>query len=113
MKLKVKMGGLLRVVSGESLFKAMWENTTSAPGFVALTPNMPATIIPIDLSVYNGAIKCKRDAFLAAISPLVTITIALIPTDSLLACCCSGMGLIMQNICGTGIVSYFKYSLIQ
>jgi uncharacterized protein (AIM24 family) len=114
MKLKVKVGGLMRMVSGESLFKAMWENNSGNPGFVALTPNLPGTIIAIDLDQMGQSIKCKRDAFMASIDPETKISIAMLNTDSCLGFCCSGMGFIMQNITGRGTVSHqeitIKYS---
>lgn len=103
-KLKVKIGGFTRLLSGESLFKAVWNNTTSQPGYVALTPNIPATIIPINLDQMGGSVKCKRDGFMAALDPNVRITISLLNTDSCLACCCSGMDVWMQDIIGKGTV---------
>jgi len=44
------------------------------------------------------------DAFLGAIDTDVKISIALLNTDSCLACCCSGMDMFMQNVSGKGIV---------
>lgn len=103
-KLKVKIGGLIRLVSGESIFKALWTNSTNEPGFVALTPNLPGAVIPINLDALGGSIRCKRDAFLAALDPNVRITVSLLNTDSCLACCCSGMDMVMQDVRGQGTV---------
>lgn len=100
----VKFGGFGHILSGEAIFKSMWHNSTGIPGYISLTPNIPATIVPILLDQLGGSIKCKRDAFMAAINPNVKITIALLPTDSCLACCCSGMDMFMQQIVGSGWV---------
>jgi uncharacterized protein (AIM24 family) len=104
MKQSVKIGGFGRFLSGEGIFKAIWTNTTSAPGFVSLTPNLPGSVIPIDLDRNGGSFRCKRDAFMAAVSPDVKISIAMLNTDSCLGCCCSGMDMFMQDIRGTGMV---------
>jgi hypothetical protein len=104
MKQKVKIGGFGRFLSGEGLFKAVWQNTTNQPGFIGLTPNLPGAVIPINLDENGGSFKCKRDAFMAAVSPDVKITISILNTDSCLACCCSGMDMFMQDIRGTGMV---------
>lgn len=104
MKQKVKIGGFGRLLSGEGLFKTIWENTTQAPGFVSLTPNIPGSVIPIDLDRNGQNFRCKRDAFMAAASADVKISISLLNTDSCLACCCSGMDMWMQEIRGTGMV---------
>lgn len=104
MKQKVKLGGFGRFLSGEGLFKAIWENTTNKPGFIGLTPNIPGSVIPINLDENGGSFKCKRDAFMAAASSDVKITISMLNTDSCLACCCSGMDMFMQDIRGTGMI---------
>ena len=104
MKQTVKLGGFGRFLSGEGLVKANWKNTGSGPGYIGLTPNIPATIIPVNLEAEGGSIKCKRDAFMAAINPDINISISTLNTNSCCACCCSGMDMFMQDIRGTGVV---------
>lgn len=104
MKEKVKFGGFGRFLSGEGLVKAVWENSSPNPGFIALTPNIPGAVIPVNLDHNGGNFKCKRDAFMAAIDPNVKISISLLNTDSCLACCCSGIDMFMQDIRGSGVV---------
>lgn len=104
MQATVKLGGLGRLISGEGLFKAIYKNKGGEQGFIALTPNTPATIIPIDLDALGGSIKCKHDAFMASINPDVKVTISIINSNSCLACCCSGMDVFMQDVRGTGIM---------
>lgn len=60
MKQSTKFGGFGRMVSGESIVKSNWKNNGSEPGFVSLTPNEPANIIPINLDEEGGSMKCKR-----------------------------------------------------
>lgn len=105
MKQKTKLGGFMRMVAGESIFKATWTNSGTEPGFVALTNAIPSTIIPINLDALGGSILCARDAFLASISPDVKISVGLIPTASCLACFCSGLTPILQRATGSGWVS--------
>jgi uncharacterized protein (AIM24 family) len=60
MKQKTKFGGIGRMFSGESIVKSTWTNKGEEQGFVSLTPNEPANIIPINLDEENGSIKCKN-----------------------------------------------------
>lgn len=104
MKQKTKFGGFFRMVAGESIFKATWTNGATETGFVALTNAVPSTIIPLNLDALGGSVLCAKDAFLASIDPSVKITVGVIPTDSCLACCCSGLSPILQKVSGSGWV---------
>lgn len=105
MKQKTKIGGLMRMVAGEPLFKATWTNEGAEPGFLALMNAIPSTVIPLNLDALGGSVLCARDAFMAAINPDVRISVGLIPTASCLACCCSGLSPILQRVSGTGWVN--------
>lgn len=102
MKQKTKFGGFGRMFSGESIMKSTWKNAGNTPGFVSLTPNEPGNIIPINLDVEGGSMKCKKDAFMAAMDPKLTISISTLNTSSCLGCCCSGMDMFMQHCKGSG-----------
>lgn len=104
MKQKTRFGGFGRLLSGEGLAKCTWKNEGSARGFVSLTPNTPANIIPVNLDLENGSFKCKHDAFMAALDPELKVSISKLNADSCLACCCSGMGFFMQSCKGKGIL---------
>lgn len=104
MKQKTKFGGIGRMISGESIVKSTWKNTADEPGYISLTPNTPANIIPINLDEEGGSMKCKKDAFMAAMDPDLKISISVINTSSCLACCWSGVGLFMQSCEGSGIL---------
>jgi uncharacterized protein (AIM24 family) len=104
MKQKTKFGGIGRMLSGESIVKSTWENTSSTQGFISLTPNEPGNIIPVNLDEEGGVMKCKSDAFMASVDPNLKISISTLNSDSCLACCCSGMGMFMQSCKGSGIL---------
>jgi uncharacterized protein (AIM24 family) len=106
MKEQVRLGGIGRLLSGESIFKSTWKNGGSSPGWIALTPNMPASIIPLDLDRTGGEFKCKRDAFMASANPDVKLTVSVLNSASCLACCCSGMDVFMQDVRGKGMVRH-------
>jgi uncharacterized protein (AIM24 family) len=113
MKQSTKLGGITRMLAGESLFKSTWVNESNEAGFVALTNAIPSTIIPLNLDALGGSILCAKDAFLASISPDVKITIGLIPTASCLACFCSGMTPILQKVVGSGWVFLAAHGTIM
>lgn len=104
MKQKTKFGGFGRMLSGESIVKSTWKNKGDEQGFISLTPNSPACVIPVNLDEEGGVMKCKSDAFMAAMDPDLKITISLLNTSSCLACCCAGMGFFMQSCKGSGTI---------
>lgn len=105
MKQKTKFGGFGRMLSGESIVKSTWTNKGDEAGFVSLTPNEPANIIPINLDEESGGMmKCKNDAFMAAMDPELKISICKLNTSSCCACFCSGMDMFMQSCKGSGML---------
>lgn len=104
MKQATRLGSFMRLVSGESIFKSKWKNEGTTPGFVALTPSIPATVIPLNLDALGNSVLCSRHAFLASINPDVKLTVGVVPAVSCMACCFSGMTPVMQNVKGTGWV---------
>ena len=59
MKSSVECGSCQRVCVGESICKAIQTNSGTTDGFVGLTPNVPAKIVPINLSDVGGKIILK------------------------------------------------------
>lgn len=104
MKQKTVFGGFGRMLSGESIVKSTWTNNGGDSGFVSLTPNEPGNIIPINLDEEDGVMKCKNDAFMAAMDPKLKITISTLNASSCCACFCSGMDMFMQSCQGSGIL---------
>jgi uncharacterized protein (AIM24 family) len=66
---EVKVAGIGRLMTSGSLFKVLYHNKSKGPGYIGLTANFPATIIPVNLDRVGGGILCKHDAFLAAMDP--------------------------------------------
>jgi uncharacterized protein (AIM24 family) len=101
---KLKSKGVLSSIKsslgGEGLFKIHWDNNGSNIGYIGLSPDYPATIIPIDMRSYPDGILCKKDAFMAAVSTNTETSAQIIDTNSCLACCCSGLDLVMQKVVG-------------
>jgi uncharacterized protein (TIGR00266 family) len=55
-----------RLVTGESLFMTAFTNAGTGKKHVSFASPYPGSIIPMDLTQYNGKIICQKDAFLAA-----------------------------------------------
>lgn len=100
-KARTRTGGfasaVARSMGGESLFKVHWKNEDERDGFVGFTPPIPANIIPINMADFPRGILCKSDAFLCAISTDTRVTIDIQRARSCIACCCSGLSMIMQK----------------
>jgi uncharacterized protein (AIM24 family) len=92
------VGGLGRLLSGESLFKSIYLNEGPTDAYVGLAAAFPATIIPMDMSTVGGAILCKRDAYLASTDPNAQVSIAPMRAGSLGACFCAGVPMFMQRV---------------
>jgi uncharacterized protein (AIM24 family) len=104
-KLAVETGGLMSMMGsfmgGESPFKCIYTNKTNAPGYVAVTSDIPGVLIPIDMNAVGGSIKCKRGAWVCSTGRLQTEVLAgFNPANSLAGQCCSGNSFIMQELKG-------------
>ena len=51
------------ILTEGDLFKALFQNKSSQVGFIGLTPNYPAQVIPINLDNFGGKIVCKLIKF--------------------------------------------------
>jgi uncharacterized protein (AIM24 family) len=109
-KSTVRARGLISSIKssmgGESLFKIHWKNNGSEVGYIGVSPDFPATIIPINMQQYPGGILCKRDAFMAAISTDTTTTVDVMKSNSCLACCCSGIDFLAQKVIGGNSMAF-------
>jgi hypothetical protein len=54
-------GGLSRILGGESCVKVMLTNASNEEGYVGITPNFPAKIVPIKVSIVRK--KADRQLF--------------------------------------------------
>lgn len=112
-KLSAKFGGFGktfgRLAGGGSLMQLTYKNEGSQDGFVAMTPDYPGVIVPIDFSS-SGRILALRDSFLCStILPSgeeTNIGAGFNPASSVGGVCCSGFDLIVQTMEGPGTVAF-------
>jgi uncharacterized protein (AIM24 family) len=107
MKMEVKLGGLGktfgRLAGGGSLFQATYTNETARDGYIAMTPDYPGVIVPINMqSCPAGKIIAMRDSFLCATVGLgeqtTDVSGGFNPAQSIAGVCCSGVDLIVQTV---------------
>jgi uncharacterized protein (TIGR00266 family) len=91
--------GAGRLISGESLFLTHFTNRGFNKSHVAFAAPYPGTIVPIDLSQFNGQITVQRDAFLCA---AMGTKVSIVFNRKLGAGFFSGEGFILQRIEGDG-----------
>jgi len=94
------LGGLKRIVTGESFFITSFTNRGNFSSHVAFSAPYPGKIIPIDLSKLNGSIFCQKDAFLCAAEG-IDIEVAF--TKRIGTGLFGGEGFILQKLIGDGI----------
>jgi uncharacterized protein (AIM24 family) len=83
---------------GESAFKVHFKNGGNTAGYIGLTPNFPARIVPINLDESGGEILCKLGAYMAAMNINVETVIDRNPARNCISCCCGGLPPIVQRI---------------
>ncbi len=91
------LGGLKRMVSGESLFLTDY-TCNAAQGFIVFAPEVPGKIIPLELAEAQSVIL-QRDAFMCAQS---TVTLEIHMHKRLGAALFGGEGLFLQKVTGPG-----------
>lgn len=96
-KSSVEMGNCSRTCVGETLCKAIYTNNSSSEAYVALTPNFPAKVIPLDLSK-TGKIVAKKGAYMSGIGD---VSVA-VDMDCSCASLCSGLGVLRTGVTGSG-----------
>lgn len=95
-----------RVLSGESCIKVKLTNDSNENGYMGITPNFPAQIIPVNFSSSssssnNGLAMTTLIAKPGAImSHIGDTSISCSPDFNLLRCCCAGLGCCRQKIEG-------------
>lgn len=112
-KMSTKLAGVGktfgRLAGGGSLFQITYTNEGESDGYVAMTPDYPGILVPIDFTD-TGKIFALRDSFLCS-----TITVSgeetnigagFNPAGSIGAQCCSGFDFIVQTIDGPGTTAF-------
>ena len=91
-----------RLVGGGSLFQMTFTNNSQHQnGFIAMTPDYPGVICPINMSS-SGKILAQRDSFLCSTVGLGEDTTdvggAFNPSTSVSGFCCSGIDFLVQSL---------------
>jgi uncharacterized protein (AIM24 family) len=109
LKMEVKLAGLMktfgRLAGGGSLFQVMYTNEAQEDGYIAMTPDYPGVIVPIDMtSCPAGKIVAMRDSFLCSTVGLgdvmTDVGAGFNPASSVGGFCCNGVDLITQTLTG-------------
>jgi len=95
------MGGIKRMVTGESFFITSFTNQGKDKGHVAFGAPYPGKIIPLDLAKLGGTFLCQKDAFLCAANG-IEVDVAF--TKKFGAGLFGGEGFILQKLAGDGLV---------
>lgn len=104
-QLSLKLAGLLktfgRLAGGGSLFQLTYTNESSNDGYIAMTPDYPGVIIPVNMAK-SGKILALRDSFLCSTVSIggaeTDISAGFNPANSIGAMCCSGIDFIVQSL---------------
>jgi len=112
-KQSVKLGGIGRLITEGNIFKSLYHNQAKKEGYVGVTADFPATLIPLNLDNMQGQIVCKHDAFLAAIDPNCKVSGTTLNSATCMGCCCSGMDIIMQKVSAKGWVFLAAHGTIM
>jgi uncharacterized protein (TIGR00266 family) len=94
------LAGLKRMCGGESFFLNTFRNESAGPACVAINPNFPSKVIPIDLSK-SGPIHAHPGLYIAHLGD-VNITYKFVRNP--LAGCFGGSGFLLLKLTGTGTV---------
>jgi len=105
MTMEAKLGGLKktfgRVAGGGSIFEITYTNQSAHDGYIAMTPDYPGVIVPINMS-RTGKIVALRDSFLCGTVGLgghmTDIGAGFNPASSVGGFCCSGFDFIVQTL---------------
>ena len=71
-KTKMRCGRLSRLCTGETLLKTVFTNHGSKDAYVALTPNYPAKIVPVNLGE-TGPIVLKNGSYISALGEIALV----------------------------------------
>lgn len=92
-----------RLAGGGSLFQLIFTNNTEQDGYIALTPDYPGVIVPINMQdCPSGSIVAMRDSFLGSTVGLsdqgCDVGAGFNPASSIGGFCCSGVDFIVQTV---------------
>jgi len=105
MNMECKLAGFAktfgRLAGGGSLFQITYTNDSQKDGYIAMTPDYPGVIVPINMSV-TGKVVALRDSFLCATVGIgdseTEVGAGFNPASSVASFCCNGMDFIVQTV---------------
>lgn len=99
-----------RCMGGNPCIMSTYTGGRGGASYVALSPKLPAKIVPIECSSLNGsAMRCKSGTFLGHIGD---VTLSFDLDCNPCTCCCAGQGCVRQKIAGTGSAFLFAMGTI-
>lgn len=101
MKTNVACGSCSRIFAGEGICKVTYTNGGSTNGFVGLTPNFPAKVVPVQLGSVGGKLIAKGGAYMGSWGEMELTANC---DCNCCTCCCGGMGFIRQQAVGSGTI---------
>jgi uncharacterized protein (AIM24 family) len=93
--------GCNRICGGESCTKLQLVNASGEQGYVGLTPNFPAKIIPIKFGTHVASGKSLIAQPGTYLSELGDVNVGCNLDCSITTCCCAGLGLCRQKLSGS------------
>lgn len=104
-QMEARLGGVGktfgRIAGGGSIFEITYTNNSGNDGYIAMTPDYPGVIVPIDMKV-SRKIIALRDSYLCGAAGLgegfSMISAGFNPANSVGAFCCSGFDFIVQTL---------------
>lgn len=93
--------GFGRIMGGESCAKVYLKNGTSEEGYVGVTPNYPAKIVPVKFGVNipsGGSLIAQGGSYMAEIGG---VHVGFDLDCGIRTCCCAGLGACRQKISGS------------
>jgi len=93
--------GWNRICGGESCVKVLLVNETSDQGYVGLTPNFPAKVIPIKFGTHVESGRNLIAQSGSYMSELGDVNVGCNLDCGIATCCCAGLGLCRQKLSGS------------
>ncbi|GAX19566.1 hypothetical protein FisN_19Hh144 [Fistulifera solaris] len=93
--------GCQRILGGESCVKVLLVNGGATEGFVGITPNFPAKIMPLQFGKHispDTSLIAQKGVYLSHVGD---VTVGCDMDTSPITCCCAGLGCFRQKITGT------------
>lgn len=100
MSSSMKCTGCGTCLTGEGCCLSTYTNNSENrdKGFIALTPNYPAKIVPVDLSKLGGSLITLAGSYMASFNDVNIES----NCDVGFNCCCGGLGMVRQELKGKG-----------